>query len=101
MAKHFEFWHPRVFETPYYLYLFAGAWVRRLSIKSLAKANYALDHGEIGIGSKFKTQMAFNQAGFLPTELIPANASLAAKLAQVTRFGAALRQLFTAGLHAS
>ena len=70
MAKHFEFWHPRVFESPYYLYLVVGAWLRGLSIKSLAKANYALDHGEIGIGSKFKTQMAFNQARFLPTELL-------------------------------
>jgi hypothetical protein len=89
MAKHFEFWHPRVFESPYYLYLVVGAWLRGLSIKSLAKANYALDHGEIGIGSKFKTQMAFNQARFLPTELLHAAASLAAKQAQVTRFGVA------------
>ena len=88
MAKHFEFWHPRVFESPYYIYLCFGAWLRGLSIKSLAKANYALDHGEIGIGSKFTTQMAFNQARFLPTELLAADASLAAKVAQVTRFGA-------------
>jgi hypothetical protein len=89
MAKHFEFWHPRAFESPYYLYLCIGAWLRGLSIKSLAKANYALDHGEIGIGSKFTTQMAFNQSRFLPTELVPADASLATKVAQVKRFGAA------------
>jgi hypothetical protein len=89
MIKHFEFWHPRLFELPYYLYLCVGALSRGLSIKSLAKANYALDHGEIGIGSKFKTQMAFDQARFLPTELLHVNATLAAKLAQVTRFGAA------------
>jgi hypothetical protein len=63
--KHFEFWHPRLFEIPYYLYLLVASSVRGLSIKSLAKANYALDHGEISIGSKYKTQHAFDQqSGF-------------------------------------
>lgn len=65
--KHFEFWPPRLFELPYYLYLFLGASLRGLSIKSLAKANYALDHGEIGIGSKYHTQSAFDSKHFLPT----------------------------------
>jgi hypothetical protein len=65
--KHFEFWHPRLFELPYYLYLLLASSIRGLSIKSLARADYALDHGEIGIGSKYKTQLAFDQQQFLPT----------------------------------
>jgi hypothetical protein len=71
--KHFEFWQPRLFELPYYLYLLFGATVRGLTIKSLAKANYVLDHGEIGIGSKYLTQLAFDQELFLPTRSLPVN----------------------------
>jgi len=70
MLKHHEFWHPKVFETPVYFYL---AWLclrYRLSPSQLAKANSALDHGEIGIGSKFHTQQQFCQDYFLPTELL-------------------------------
>lgn len=70
MIKHHEFWHPRLFEIPYYLYLFIQCVLKRISIKTLAKANYALDHGEIGIASKYKCQLAFNQDYFLPTVLI-------------------------------
>ena len=66
----FEFWHPRVFEAPYYLYLVLRCAQRGLPIKHLAKANYALDHGELGLGSKYKTQMAFAQNCFLPTRLL-------------------------------
>ncbi|MFB3106437.1 MAG: hypothetical protein ACE1ZA_16160 [Pseudomonadales bacterium] len=68
----FEFWHPRVFEAPYYLYLLLQCARRGLPIKFLAKANYALDHGELGLGSKYSTQMAFAQNGFLPTLLLDA-----------------------------
>ncbi|MEM7098051.1 MAG: hypothetical protein AAF541_07315 [Pseudomonadota bacterium] len=67
---HFEFWHPRLFEAPYYLYLLLGCLRYRLPPKHLAKANYALDHGELGLGSKFATQMAFDQAYFLPSILL-------------------------------
>ena len=42
----------------------------RLPVKHLAKANYALDHGELGLGSKYSTQMAFDQDKFLPSLLI-------------------------------
>jgi hypothetical protein len=73
--KHFEFWHPRLFEMPYYLYLLVASSVRGLSIKSLVRANYALDHGEIGIGSKYKTQLAFDQLHFLPTGFLVAESS--------------------------
>ena len=66
----YEFWHPRVFEAPYYFYLLASCLRHGLPVKSLAKANYALDHGELGLGSKFTTQMAFDQSYFLPTELL-------------------------------
>lgn len=66
----FEFWHPRIFEAPYYVYLLARCAWRRLPIKYLAKANYALDHGELGLGSKQSTQMAFDQSRFLPSILL-------------------------------
>ena len=66
----FEFWHPRVAEAPYYLYLLLHCARRKLPIKFLAKANYALDHGELGMGSKYSTQMAFPQDYFLPTMLL-------------------------------
>lgn len=66
----FEFWHPRLFESPYYLWLLVQCARRRLPIKFLAKANYALDHGELGLGSKFSTQMAFDQHRFLPAILL-------------------------------
>ena len=84
--KHFEFWQPRIFELPYYLYLLFGATVRGLTIKSLAKANYALDHGEIGIGSKYLTQMAFDQELFLPTRSIPDNLTDDEKCQLITDF---------------
>lgn len=67
MIRHFEFWHPRLFEVPYYVYLAWRCLVRGLPPKYLAKANWALDHGEIGIGSKFDTQMAFDQTHFPAT----------------------------------
>lgn len=69
--RHFEFWHPRILETPYYLYLMLGALRRRLPFKFIAKANYALDHGELGFGSKMATQLAFDQSKFLPTIALP------------------------------
>ncbi len=85
--KHFEFWHPRLFELPYYLYLLAGCARRLLPIRSLAKANYALDHGEIGIGSKVHTQFAFDQTRFLPTKALPEALLEAEKVALVAEFG--------------
>lgn len=86
MIKHHEFWHPRVFETPYYLYL-AGLCLRYgLGVRDLSKANYALDHGEIGIGSKYATQMAFAQQHFLPTLHLPADLSIQQKTAALRAF---------------
>lgn len=41
-----------------------------ISVRTLAKANYALDHGEIGLGSKLKSQLAFDQRYFLPSVLV-------------------------------
>ena len=73
---------------PYYLYLLLGATSRGLSVKSLAKANYALDHGEIGIGSKFETQNAFDQMMFLPTRPIPAHLNDDEKSKLVLEFAA-------------
>ena len=84
--KHFEFWHPRVFEAPYYLNLVVQCIVHGIGFKTLAKANYALDHGEIGIGSKYHTQMAFDQSQFLPTELLSSALSNQEKSSQVERF---------------
>lgn len=85
--KHFEFWHPRLFELPYYLYLLAGCARRLLPIKFLAKANYALDHGEIGIGSKVHTQFAFDQKRFLPTFALPEALTDDDKATAIARFG--------------
>ena len=73
LIKHFEFWPARVFETPYYLYLLWRCLRHGLSPKDLAKANYALDHGELGLGSKFTSQMSFDQTHFLPTLFIESN----------------------------
>lgn len=70
MFKHHEFWSPRLFEIPYYVYLAWQCLRQRIGIRTLAKANYCLDHGEIGIGSKYATQLAFDQSYFLPTTLV-------------------------------
>lgn len=70
LFKPYEFWHPRVFEAPFYVYLGFQCLRNGIGLKPLAKANYNLDHGEIGIGSKYESQMAFNQASFLPTSLV-------------------------------
>lgn len=68
--RHFEFWPPRLFEAPYYLALLALCARHRLPPVHLAKANYALDHGELALGSKYETQMAFDQARFPATVLL-------------------------------
>jgi hypothetical protein len=70
LIKKYEFWNPRLFELPFYLYLGAQCLINRVGIKGLAKANYALDHGEIGLSSKFDSQLAFDQQFFLPSILI-------------------------------
>ncbi|NND01120.1 MAG: hypothetical protein HKN85_13145 [Gammaproteobacteria bacterium] len=72
MIKKYEFWNPRTFELPYYIYLGWQCLTKRVPVRSLAKANYALDHGEIGIGSKLQTQRSFDQDYFLPTILLAA-----------------------------
>lgn len=68
--RHFEFWPPRLFEAPYYLALLAFCVRYRLPPLHLAKANYALDHGELALGSKYDTQMAFDQDRFPATTLL-------------------------------
>ncbi len=70
IIKHHEFWPPKIFETPLYCYLAYLCLRHRITPTTLAKANSALDHGEIGIGSKFHTQQQFSQERFLPTELL-------------------------------
>lgn len=84
--RHFEFWHPRVFELPYYLYLLSMCARYRLPIRHLAKANYALDHGELGLGSKYSTQMEFDQTHFLPTLLLKHSAGAATLKGQLREF---------------
>lgn len=68
LLKHHEFWNPKTYEVPFYFYLGFLCLIHRVKPVALAKANSALDHGEIGIGSKFHTQQQFDQAKFLPTE---------------------------------
>ena len=75
-----------MFELPFYLYLGWQCLKRGLSIKTLAKANYALDHGEIGLSSKFDSQMAFNQDYFMPTELIEDSLNVDEKKERIRKF---------------
>jgi hypothetical protein len=89
LIKPYEFWNPRIFETPFYIYLALQCLIRGLSIKDLAKANYCMDHGEIGIGSKYESQMSFNQQYFLPTALVKATLSDIHKLQFILSFVAA------------
>lgn len=84
--KHHEFWHPRVFEAPYYLYLAWRCLRHGIGIRDLARANHALDHGEIGIGSKVATQLAFDQKYFLPTDLLVDSDPLATRLEKARGF---------------
>ena len=84
--KPFEFWHPRIAEAPYYAYLLAQCLKLGLPPRQLAKANYALDHGELGLGSKFDTQFKFAQTHFLPTELINSDASEVENAEAIDRF---------------
>jgi len=85
-VKKYEFWNPRVFELPYYIYLGWQCLIKGIGIKTLAKANYALDHGEIGLGSKYDSQLSFKQDRFLPSELLADTASLKEKIAQIADF---------------
>jgi len=84
--KPYEFWHPRLFELPFYVYLALQCLRYWLPLRGLAKANYALYHGEIGIGSKFDSQMKFNQQLFLPPALLEASWGADEKVAFVTCF---------------
>jgi len=86
LLKHHEFWPPRLFELPFYFYLAALCLRYRLPVTALAKANYALDHGEIGIGSKFHTQSQFAQHCFPATQLLHEQLSPAQRLQQVEQF---------------
>jgi len=88
LIKHHEFWNPRLFETPYYFNLVMQCLKYRLYPRDLLKANYALDHGELGIGSKYQTQMAFDQKRFLATELIPDGLAAMDVEQQITKFAA-------------
>lgn len=86
MIKKYEFWHPRLFEAPYYAYIGFLCLINGISIRTLAKANYGLNHGEIGIGSKYETQMAFDQTRFLPTLLLDDDLVLDAKQQKINEF---------------
>ena len=86
LPLHHEFWNPRLFETPYYLYLALKCALNGIGIRTLAKADYCLDHGEIGIGSKFATQMAFRQDAFLATDLVKHTLSDAQKRQRIANF---------------
>ncbi|MGB5324813.1 MAG: hypothetical protein WBN40_05230 [Pseudomonadales bacterium] len=86
LIKPHEYWHPRVYEFPFYLYLLSQCARKRVSVRGLAKANYALDHGEIGIGSKFQTQFCFPQQRFMPTILLEQGDGASKNLAAAMEF---------------
>lgn len=75
-----------MFELPFYIYLGWQCLINGVSIRTLAKANYALDHGEIGLGSKLKSQLAFDQDYFLPSTLVSENLDVAEKKAFIQEF---------------
>jgi len=77
-----------VFELPYYLTLIAGCLRHGLAPKSLARANWALDHGEIGIGSKYATQLAFDQSLFPATLHVSSDETTDAKAEAIRTFAA-------------
>lgn len=83
---HHEFWHPRIFELPFYLYLLIQCCVRGVSLRGLAKANFALDHGEIGLGSKYVSQRVFPSEYFPATVYMDENISPADRLAKAQEF---------------
>lgn len=59
-----------------------------MPLRYLAKANYALDHGELGLGSKYTTQQAFPQAWFPATTLLDPGAPRAQTHATARQFAA-------------
>ncbi|MBL8995137.1 MAG: hypothetical protein JNM63_17450 [Spirochaetia bacterium] len=73
--KHHEFWHPRLFEIPYYLHLAFGCLVRGLPPLSLLRANYGIDHGGFAFASKFAIQTKIGSDFFPPTALLSKAAS--------------------------
>lgn len=83
-----EFWPARLFELPYYLALLLLCLWYRLPPKSLAKANWALDHGEIGLGSKYATQCAFDQQAFPRTLFLPHDTPMEDRQRQLDAFAA-------------
>lgn len=75
-----------MFEVPFYVYLGVHCLINRVGIKGLAKANYGLDHGEIGLGSKFDSQLAFDQQFFLPSILIEDSLTIEQKKEAISAF---------------
>lgn len=57
-----------------------------MGIRTLAKANYALNHGEIGLGSKYETHQAFDEKYFLPTNFLSDRLSSADKTTAIHTF---------------
>jgi hypothetical protein len=73
--KRYEFWHPRLFEAPFYAWLGLNCLFKRIGVRTLAKANYALNHGEIGLGSKYESHQVFDERFFLPTAFVSSSLS--------------------------
>jgi len=86
LFKRYEFWPARLFEAPFYIWLALQCLRRGIGIRTLAKANYALNHGEIGLGSKFDTHQAFDEKYFLPTSLMPESFSTSEKTEFIIEF---------------
>ena len=68
------------------MYLGWQCLINRIGVRGLAKANYALDHGEIGLGSKLASQHAFDQQRFPPSALIAGESAAALKKQQIYDF---------------
>lgn len=70
---HHEFWNGRLYESPGYLYLAWQCLIRGLSLRTLFKANFGLDHGGASFASKYSLQNYVGPKYFPPTLLLKVN----------------------------
>jgi len=84
--KHYEFWHPRIFEFPWYIYLAAKCVLHQIPPNKLVKANYGLAHGAGSMASKMEVQKQFGEEHFPATIFLSQTLSAQKKMLQVTSF---------------
>jgi len=83
--KRYEFWDPRLFNLPFYAYLAIRTVQAGIHPKTLFKANYALENGDLR-ASKFRLQQTVGAAKFPPTLFVADPQGIRQKKRQVMRF---------------